>query len=147
MALNTRPPTTSCLLAASLGQLPTVDSSPVTDSNAYLGRLVRAGVAQNALNRQLESLRIEVLDHVLPVPKHAIEPSKIRAFQDRHRDRLGDSRSRVERELIGALNSSNPELRQQRLDLFFEEAEEGIQAIQAEMRGAGWETAREWVSP
>lgn len=133
-------------LAASLGQLPAVDSSPVTDDNAYLGRFARAGVAQNALSHQLESLRIQVLDHVLPVPKRAVEPSKIRTFKDRHRDKLGDFRRRVERELIDALNVSDPELRQRRLDLFFDEAEVRIQEIQEDMRGAGWETAKAGVS-
>jgi hypothetical protein len=133
-------------LAASLGQLPAVDSSPVTDDNAYLGRFARAGVPHDSLNNQLESLRIQVLDQVLPVPARAVDPSNIRAFKDRHRDKLGDFRRRVERELIGALNTSNAELRQRHLELFFDEAEDRIQAIQAEMRGAGWETAKASVS-
>jgi hypothetical protein len=48
--------------------------------------------------------------------------------------------------LIDALNIGNPELRQQRLDLFYEEAEARIQAIHEEMHGAGWETAKAAVS-
>jgi hypothetical protein len=133
-------------LAAALGQLPAVDSSPVTDNSAYLGRLARTGVARDALNSQLQSVRIQVLDRVLPVPKHAVEPPKIRAFKDRHRDKLGDFRRRVERELIEALNISDPDLRQRHLDLFFDEAEERIQEIQAEMHGSGWETAKAGVA-
>ena len=55
-------------LAASLGQVNSIDSSPVTDNGGYLRRLALAGVSQDAVARQLDALRIQVLDHILPVP-------------------------------------------------------------------------------
>ncbi len=129
-------------LASSLGQVQSIDSSPVTDDDAYLMRLARAGVPQEAMTRQLESLRVQVLDQILPVPKHSLQPSQIRAFKDRHRDELGDFRRRVERELIDASNINDHALRQRHLEIFFEEAQERVKGIQEAMRGAGWETVR-----
>ncbi len=54
-------------LAASLGHVQSIDSAPVTDDGDYLPRLARAGVPQETVTMQLESLRIQVLDRVLPV--------------------------------------------------------------------------------
>jgi hypothetical protein len=129
-------------LAASLGRVKGVDSSPVTDSSAYLQRFARAGIAQDAVTRQLESLRVQVLDRILPVPLNAIHPSRIRTFKEKHHDKLGDFRRRVERELIDASSVPDPGLRQRRLEIFFDEADVRIGEIQEDMRGAGWETAR-----
>jgi hypothetical protein len=118
----------------------------VTDDNAYLVRFARAGVPQNAMTSQLESLRVQVLDRILPVPNHVLQPSQIRAFKDRHRDELGDFRRRVERELIDASNIGDRELRQRHLEIFFDEARERVEGIQEAMRGTGWETVKAGVS-
>ncbi len=133
-------------LASALGQIPAVDASPVTDEKSYLERFVRVGVPRYALDRQLEALRIQVLDQVLPVPKFAVEPAEIGAFKKRHREKLGDFRRRVERELIDALDISEPALRRRHLELFFDEAQEHTGEIQEEMRSAGWETAKAGLS-
>jgi hypothetical protein len=129
-------------LAASLGQIESVDSSPVTDKSAYLRRLALAGVPENAMERQLDSLRVEVLDQILPVPKHPVSPSETRAFKERHHQELRGFRLRVEREIVDAANVQDPALRARRLDLFFDEARANMEGIQEAMRGAGWETVK-----
>ncbi len=133
-------------LAVSLGQLEAIDSTPVTDDRGYLSRFSRAGVPNADVTTQLELLRVQVLDQVLPVPSHSVEPSRIRAFKERFQSELGDFRRRVERELIEAASISHPTLRERRLEIFFEEAEAGVQQIQEAMRGAGWKTGRTSLS-
>ena len=133
-------------LAASLGQVQSIDSAPITDDDDYLPRLTRAGVTQANMMMQLESLRIQLLDQVLPVPNHTVQPSQIWAFKERHHRELGDFRRRVERELVDAASIPNAVLRQQRLQIYLDEAEKRIQEIQEAMRGAGWETARTGLS-
>jgi len=129
-------------LATSLGQVRSVDSSPVTDNSAYLRRFALAGVPQDATARQLDALRVQVLDQILPVPNHPVLPSEIRAFRERHHDELGDFRRRVERELVDEANILDPMLRDRHLDLFFDEARARMEEIQEAMRGAGWEAAK-----
>lgn len=129
-------------LASSLGHVEGIDSSPVTDDNTYLLRFSRSGVPEEAMRRQLDSLRVQILDRVLPVPRHSVEPFRIRAFKERYRHELGDFRRRVERELVEAANIIDPALRQQHLDIFVDEAETRIREIEEAMSAAGWETAK-----
>jgi hypothetical protein len=129
-------------LAAALGQVATVDSSPVTDGAEYLNRFMHAGVAQDQVIQQLQVLRIQILERVLPVPSHTIEPAKIRDFKDRHAQLLGDFRRRVERELIAVAALPNEALKQQQLDIFFEECAVRIEEIEAAMDNAKWKTIR-----
>lgn len=133
-------------LAAALGQLASVDSSPVTDEEGYLDRFVRAGVAEDRVAHQLQSLRVQVLKTVLPVPKHPIEPTAIRAFKDRHGGLFGDFRRRVERELVLAAGVADRSLQQRQLEIFFDEAAAGVEQVQAAMREARWETIQASLS-
>jgi hypothetical protein len=129
-------------LATLLGQVPSIDSSPVTDNSEYLQRLALAGVPQDATTRQLDALRIQVLDRVLPVPSHSVCPAKIRAFKDRYGAELGDFRRRVEREIVDAASLSDPALRERRLEIFFDEARGRMEQIDQAMRGARWQTVK-----
>ena len=131
-----------CYLATTLGQIESIDSSPVTASGEYLQRLVLAGVPDDHVERQLATLRVQVLEKVLPIPTRAIEAPRIRAFRDKHAQELRDFRLRVERELVTAAGIVDPALRQRHLSIFFDEAEVRIEEIQGSMRSAGWETAR-----
>jgi len=133
-------------LATTLGQLAAVDSAPITDKAAYLVRFSRAGVRHADIERQLDLLRTQVLDRILPVPRRPIDPKAIRAFKDRHATELNDFRLRVERELIAAASIADPALRRRHLDLFVDEAEERIGEIETAMRSAGWSTARAGLS-
>jgi hypothetical protein len=133
-------------LAASLGQVNSIDSSPVTDNGGYLRRLALAGVSQDAVASQLDALRIQVLDHILPVPSHPVQASEIRIFKEQHRNELGDFRRCVERELVEAASIPEPVLRDRHLELFFDEASARMEEIQEAMRGAGWKTARTGLS-
>jgi len=133
-------------LAAVLGQIERVDSSPVTNRAAYLRRFAHAGVAEDRVIQQLQSLRTAVLKKVLPVPAHDLDPSAIRAFKDRHGHLLADFRWRVERELVAAAAIGDDILRKRHLDIFFDESAARAEEIQAAMRGARWETAEASLS-
>jgi hypothetical protein len=133
-------------LAAALGQLPSVNSSPITDQTTRLGRFARAGVSEDCVVQQLQSLRICVLESVLPVVGHPIPPRAIREFRDRHRDLLRQFRRRVETELVQAADVADGPRRQYLLEIFLEEARGRIEQIQAAMHGAGWQTVRASLS-
>jgi len=133
-------------LAATLGQLATVDSAPITDGAAYLRRFAKAGVAEDRVLQQLQSLRTQVLERVLQVPSHHVEPSAIAAFKSRHGELLADFRRRVERELVTAAVIADDALRQRQLDIFFEESAARIEEIQAAMGDARWDTTKASLS-
>jgi hypothetical protein len=133
-------------LATVLGQLAQVDSSPVTDGEAYLRRFAETGVAKDRIHQQLQSLRTQVLEKVLPVPRHHIEPSAIREFKDGHGQLLGDFRRRVEREIVAAAVIGDDVLRQRQLDIFFEESAARIEEIEEAMHGERWVTTKASVS-
>ena len=96
--------------------------------------------------KQLDSLRVQILDRVLPVPKNPVRPSEIRLFKDRHSTAIADFRRRVEREVVQAASIQHPELRRRQLEIFVDEAEEQIQEIQSWMHSAGWRVARGGLS-
>lgn len=139
-------------LAAVLGQLPSIDSSPITDERINLRNFSdarpfsHAGQTRGLVVQRLQPLRISVLDKILPIPNHPIEPGVIRAFKEKHHEMLVDFRRRVERELIMAASISNRTLRQRNLEIFYEEAAESIKEIQASMHDARWDTVRGMVS-
>jgi hypothetical protein len=126
-------------LATALGRLPSVGSSPVTNEAAYLDRLVRAGVPEDRVVQQLQSLRIKVLERVLPIPDHPVQPSVIREFKNKHNDVLRQFRRRVEKELVEATAIADGPKRQHHLGIFFEEAADLTEQIEAAMHGAGWQ--------
>lgn len=133
-------------LATSLGQVDSIDSSPVTDKNRYLIRFARTGVPDAAMATQLDSLRIHVLDRVLPVPEQPLEASAIRAFKERYGHELADFRRHVERELVDTAAIADPALRERRVEIFFDEARDRIEEIQEAMQGAGWRPAKVGLS-
>lgn len=133
-------------LAAVLGQLSRVDSTPVTNRPAYLRRFAEAGLSEDRVLKQLESLRTQVLKKVLPVPGHDVEPSAIRAFKNRHGKLLADFRWRVERELVAAAAIEDDLLRQRQLDIFFDESAARVEEIQEAMRNERWRTIKASLS-
>jgi hypothetical protein len=123
-----------------------VNSSPVTDEPVCLEHFAHAGVAENRMVQQIQSLRVQVLEEIFPVPNHPIDPRAIRTFRDHHREMLVGFRRRVERELIAALAIPDEFLRQRQLNIFFEEAAQSIEEIQASMSDARWRTVRGTLS-
>jgi hypothetical protein len=136
-------------LAAALGQLASVDSSPITDDPTGLEHFANAGVAESnagvaeyRTDQQLRPLRVQVLDRILPVPDHPMDPRTIRTFRDRHREMLVGFRHQVEQRLIDAWALPDENMRQYRLNMFIQDAEKEIQEIEAWMRDAGWRIVR-----
>ena len=77
-------------LATVLGQIPEIASTPVTDQDQSLEALVSAGVAPLDVEVQLDTLRLRILDRVLPTPDHAVNAEELRRFRDQHGDALPD---------------------------------------------------------
>jgi hypothetical protein len=133
-------------LATILGQIKSVDSFAVTDSNVYLERLKISGVQIDKIDQQVASLRINILNRILPVPDHQVSPSEISIFKKKHNNDLLSFRRRVEKEIINVLNISDSTLRNRQLDLFYEEADHQIIEIQKTMQSFGWKTIRAGIS-
>jgi len=125
-------------LATALGRLDEVQSIPVTDTQQYISRYMKTGVAETDLDKQLESLRLEVLENIFPAPEEPLSAEQIRNFKDKHGDKLSDFRRAVERELTVLADIEEPALRKRRLDLFYEEAEEKIEEIRERMKEGGF---------
>lgn len=127
-------------LATVLGQFDEVDAMPITDSEGSLRALVAAGVRPSDLADQLTAARLRILDRVFPSPLGSVPPAQLADFKARHGDLLPDFRRRVERELIQLATIDNEELRERQLSLFFDEADQRIEEIQARMVERGWTT-------
>jgi hypothetical protein len=125
-------------LAATLGQLDEVESIPVTDSQVYLSRCIKAGVAETDIDRQLSALRLEVLEELFPAPNHPLSAEQIRDFKDSYGDKLSGFRRLVERELVRLVDTKEPDLRKHELELFYDEAKEEITEIRVRMRENGF---------
>jgi hypothetical protein len=133
-------------LAATLGQLASVDSSPITDDPVCLEDFAIAGVAEDQRAQQLQSFRILILDQILPVPDHPIDPREIRIFRDRHPEVLAGFRRRVEQTLDTILATPDEFWRQRQLHDFLEEAAQSTEEFQAWMGDAGWRTVKATLS-
>jgi len=125
-------------LAATLGRESEIDSTPMTDRLDDLQHLLQAGVPEQDREQQLQLVRLQILDQILPMPDHTVSASDIRNFKDRYGTHLPDFRRRVERELIAIAGLPDDDLRQRQTRLFLEEAHDRIRVIQEHMGRAGW---------
>jgi hypothetical protein len=133
-------------LATCLGQLGAIDADPMTDNREYLQRLAHAGVREAQIAEQLDSLRSEVLTHLFPAPTGEVPAADINAFKTKHQTKLGAFRRRVEAEIIKVTTIPDELLRARQLELFYEEARERMDEIQAYMVETGWTAARGGLS-
>jgi hypothetical protein len=127
-----------CYLATVLGKLDKVRAIPVTDSHKYLSRYLRSGVGTVDLERQLGSLRLEILERIFPSPKRPLTAGKLGQFKEKHGDKLRRLRRAVERELTVLADISEPSLRSRRLEIFLDEADQEIQEICSRMEETGF---------
>jgi hypothetical protein len=127
-----------CYLAICLGQAPGVDALPITDTSHGLDRLLSAGVASPDLDAQLQPLRMQVLEKILPVPVEVIDPAALRRFKDKHGEALGHFRQRVEEELVRLADIQDVSRRERGIALFVERARAETEEILRWMKEARW---------
>ncbi len=129
-----------CYLATCLGQMPEVNSLPLTDTGRTLDRVLSGGVGERDMEAQLQSLRMQVLERVLPIPVHELEPAEIRHFKNKHGNALIHFRLRVEQELVRLAAIESDILRAKGVTLFIEEAREETREIRHWMKVARWKS-------
>lgn len=125
-------------LAASLGRLEELGYIPVTDRRRYWEPMLRAVDRRIEHGGELTSLRLEILEDILPAPKQPLSADQIRNFKDRHGHELVIFRRAVEREIVTAAAIQDPELRRRRLELFRQEVNEQVQYVQARLSENGF---------
>lgn len=150
-------------LAACLGRIEELGAFPVTDREECWQPLLRKvqgpaagggpGAAANARGaaanprgapvpvehgEELTELRVEVLEEILPGPRRPLTAGEIATFKRSHRDELFEFRLAVERELVRAAAIDRPDLRRRQLELFRQEVDEQVRAIERRIDEAGW---------
>jgi hypothetical protein len=125
-------------LAASRGRLDELRYVPITDKKRYCEPLLR-GIDRPIEHREdLTTLRLEILEDILPAPMKALSADEIWNFKNRHGQELSNFRRAVEREVVDAAAIPDPELRSRRLELFRQEVDEQVKHIEARLRENGF---------
>jgi hypothetical protein len=109
-------------LAAALSSNEHLRLTPVTDRPEYMGVVLGADLSDT--ETLLNSLRASVLKQVFPSPDRPIQAEDIERFRNRHGQALGAFRRFIERELTEIANLVDDELREKRIALLQEEADE-----------------------
>ncbi len=125
-------------LAAVLGKHPALPYLPITDSEEHLSHFVTASSSAQRANQLLKGIRRDVLSDVLPAPTQSLNAEQIRAFKDRHGNKLTSFRRTIEAKLIEIADIQDDDLRQARLRLFKETTVDEIEAIQDAFKSSGF---------
>ena len=124
-------------LAATLGKLSELDFAPTTDNVSYLNKFLSSSI-DISTERNLEELRLEILNEILPAPNHSITAFEIKHFKNKYYDDLKTFRNNIERELITIADIIDPELKKRRIELFKDESKDQIELIIEAMRKSGF---------
>ncbi len=124
-------------LAATLGRLPDLGYAPVTDDEKYLAQFTRSSPHESATSR-IDVLRVQVLDDLLPGPKRGLTVRQVAEFRARHGEQLRNFRRNIEQQLTTIADINDEALRERRLQLLLEEAQDEVDEIQNRMTEAGW---------
>lgn len=83
-------------LAASLGRLEALGYIPVTDRRRYYEPMLRTSERRIEHRDELTTLRLEILENILPAPKQSLTADQIWDFKNRHGRELAAFRRNVE---------------------------------------------------
>jgi hypothetical protein len=125
-------------LSTVLGRLPDLQFSPVTDQIGCLNRLSANGGRGIFRRRELDTMRLQILEDALPGPTSPLEAHEIELFKNRHGDRLSRFRREIELELTTLADMNDFDLQQRRLELFKEKVREETADIRIVMEKQGW---------
>lgn len=120
-------------LATVLGRYSQLQFAPVTDELIRLRRLASVVAPEERIERPLHMLRLEVLEDVLPGPRHVLSVPEIARFKDKHGKQLRKFRRSIEKELTIIAAISDPQLRKRQMGLLKEELGEEIEDIQSKL--------------
>lgn len=125
-------------LSTVLGRLPELQFTPVTDQIRCLNTLTSIGFSNNFLHRELNRLRLQILEEALPAPSTSLEAADIELFKGRYGDQLSRFRRNIELELTTLVDINEPYLQQRRMDLLKERIREETADIRNKMERHGW---------
>jgi len=124
-------------LAALLGKLEAVESTPVTDHPVHFVPFLQASQSATRVEAQLAPLRTLVLDKLLPVPERSVPVLKLRSFKNKHGDRLRRFRHAIEQEISNIADMTDPGLQAHRLENFIAEKADEVEEIAAHLSEGG----------
>lgn len=124
-------------LAAVLGHLPDLGYAPVTDDHKYLERFAQSGTQDSAEGR-IELLRIQILNDLFPGPRRPVSIRQIAEFKAAHGNQLRRFRRHIEQELTMIADISDDGLRQRRVQLLLDDAQDEVLEVRTRMVEAGW---------
>jgi len=126
-------------LACTLGKVEELGHLPVTDKPDFLDEFLEAGTSKTEGQKKVKSLRMTVLEKLLPSPNRPLRASEIAEFKNKHGEFLASFRRKVEKELITIAGLKDPGLQDDRLSLFLDESREVIEEIKGRMGEQGWD--------
>jgi hypothetical protein len=125
-------------LAAGLGQLDEVNSTPVTDSHNILFDFISSGSTEIQVESRLKALRLLVLNKTFPSPSRLLSVDEIERFKSRHGDALIRFRNLVEQNIVRIADMNDSNLQKESLTLFQQEIDKEIEDIKEYMKSFGW---------
>ena len=120
-------------LARRLGELPEIRSDPVTDEpinlNSFDPRL------QNLQSPNINEIRSNVLENLLPMPRQFIDPIEICEFKHDNKLELSRFRNNIESFVVGSAANGDSEIRASN---FILENQDIIEELTNSMKSRGW---------
>jgi|SRR5208337_550572 len=126
-------------LAACLGNLPEINSKPITDSAISLRTFDPHATYETMLYPEIDSMRTIILENILPAPNTSIHPDEIAQFKFRYAHDLRQFRNRIENVLIDNADKS-PDLRKMKINQFIIETRDDIEYLTEQMKNNGWKS-------
>jgi len=124
-------------LAALLGKIEGVDSTPVTDTSANLDPFLLASQSAERVEIRLAPLRKIVLEQLLPVPARQVAIATLRSFKQKHGRLLRQFRYSIEQEITDIADMVDPDLQKHRLEAFVAEKKAEVEEIAARLSEGG----------
>jgi hypothetical protein len=125
-------------LATILGRFPDLGFAPITDQIRCLTGLISSNHPSHLLDREINSMRLQILEEALPAPAMPLRAYEIERFKDRHGEQLSRFRRKIELELTNLADINNLNLQRRRLQLVKEEIRDETADIRSKMEAQGW---------
>ena len=125
-------------LAGCLGQLPGIDSIPITDNAINLNTFAPEFHHRRRQQSRIDDMRTMILNDILPAPSDPVTVRELSAFKNSYRDELIRFRNRVESFLINAASIEDPSLRSESIEQFLIETRNDIRELTKIMELKGW---------
>lgn len=125
-------------LAASLGQQPIFNSTPITDKSRYLASFAAIDQQRRDWDEQIDEMRTVVLNNILPAPSGGVPPVDIADFKRENKALLKHFRNKLESVLLDAAQMADIELRKRKIDQFIFETQDKIDEISEALKTRDW---------